>query len=498
MIRVFPLQSKLEVKMAFPLALLIIIIVSSITTLMVILERERLMYAFEGKARYFAKNLAMNSELGAYTEYSQYLNDPLRAIMSESSVIFAAIYDDKGKLIAQKHSNLDIPGIQDMAFFESLQKGRLSLSVVNTDKTGSFIDAYAPIVIMNVTAKGVDENGMVPAGPPEQKIVGVARVGVSLKPLRDELNKLLLVGIVFLVFFSVIGIISAIVMARKIVLPIISLSRAAKAIGKGELAEKIKEDRDDEIGELARTFNWMADSLQKRTIQIQRHQEDMELFLYSVSHDLKTPLTSIFGMIQLLEMKIRPEEGSKIAHYIDRIKDNIDWMNRMIQDVLTVSRIGREDMEFEYVQMEEITKKAIESFKEQIKEKGVVIEIQPSLPVVKGNKVRLRQVMENLIGNAIKFSKEDEGIRPWIRIGWNVKGDMYEIVVEDNGIGIPKEYQRKVFGLFQRVDSDREGTGVGLAVVKRIIQRHNGDVEIESEPGKGTAVKFTLPGLRRR
>ena len=179
--------------------------------------------------------------------------------------------------------------------------------------------------------------------------------------------------------------------------------------------------------------------------------------------------------------------------YLARIRANVEKMGELIQDLSELSRIGRLVHHYEPVAVTEIIKASIETLQLQLAERGTEWFIQEDLPTINCDRIRIKQVFDNLISNANKFMGADNQ-KPRIEIGFQDNGDFFEFFVKDNGIGIQKEYHTKVFDIFTRLgDIETEGTGVGLAIVKKIIETHNGKVWIDSEVGKGTMVYFTLP-----
>lgn len=168
----------------------------------------------------------------------------------------------------------------------------------------------------------------------------------------------------------------------------------------------------------------------------------------------------------------------------------------MIQDLLELSRIGRIVPACESVDITQIIKEVIETLQILLLERGTEWVIHQDLPTITCERVRIKQVFENLIDNANKYMGE-ENDKPRIEIGFHDKGDFFEFFVKDNGIGIKKEYHEKVFEIFTRLgDVEVEGTGIGLTIVKKIIETHGGKIWLDSDVGKGTTVYFTLPKIR--
>ena len=171
-------------------------------------------------------------------------------------------------------------------------------------------------------------------------------------------------------------------------------------------------------------------------------------------------------------------------------------MDELLSDLLELSRIGRVINSPEEVNLVNITSEAVELLDARIRSRNVIVHISPELPTVFGDRIRLREVMENLIDNAVKYT--DERHNPIIEIGNQFRDNDQIIFVKDNGMGIESQHLTKIFGLFEKLDQHSEGTGIGLALIKRIIETHCGKIWVESEgPGKGSTFCFTIPDGRK-
>jgi signal transduction histidine kinase len=221
--------------------------------------------------------------------------------------------------------------------------------------------------------------------------------------------------------------------------------------------------------------------------------EDLESFVYTASHELKSPIQTVKSYVSLIHDEynhLLPDECKK---YIERIQVNLDGMEKLIMDLLELSRIGRIEGQKEEFESREAIQSAVTSLSGLLKKYPTDILLQKNLPGIYGMKTAICQVFTNLLSNAIKFSHENEN--PSVEIGCNGGKDYNEFYVQDNGSGISPELHKRIFELFHTknsVESD-QGTGVGLAVVKKIVELHNGRVWVESQPGQGATFKFTIP-----
>ncbi len=224
---------------------------------------------------------------------------------------------------------------------------------------------------------------------------------------------------------------------------------------------------------------------------------ELERFTYTVSHDLKSPLITIQGFLNYLERDASAGNFDRMSADITRISNAAQTMQELLDELLELSRVGRIVNPPEEVPFGELAREAVETVAGRLTERGVEVEIAPDLPIVYGDRPRLREVLENLLDNAVKFM----GDQPQPRVEIGVRRDDRETVfyVRDNGAGIDPRYHEKVFGLFEKLDPKTEGSGVGLAIVQRIVETHGGRIWVESEGAEqGTSFCFTLPDCREK
>lgn len=234
----------------------------------------------------------------------------------------------------------------------------------------------------------------------------------------------------------------------------------------------------------------------KLIAELEASNAELERFTYTVSHDLRNPLVTIKGFLGMLEKDIRERQTEKIQNDLDRIAGAANKMNELLSDLLELSRIGRILNPPEEIDLGELAQDAVESLDARLRSRPVAVVISPDLPAVVGDRIRLREVLENLIDNAAKYMGEQPG--PRIEIGVRNHENMPILFVRDNGIGIEQQYQSKIFTLFEKLDPTIEGTGIGLALVKRIIETHGGRIWVESDgSGKGSTFCFTIPSSSR-
>jgi signal transduction histidine kinase len=225
--------------------------------------------------------------------------------------------------------------------------------------------------------------------------------------------------------------------------------------------------------------------------------KELEDFVYIVSHDLKEPLFSIGGYTSRLSRVYEDTFDEKGKHYISRIKVNIEKMSQKIQEIMEVLKVGRVTYDFKNNDTGVIVNDVVKMLENKMEKNKINILIQDNLPAVLCDERRMKDVLSNLLANAIKFMGEGE--QRQVRVGCNKNGDYYKFYIEDTGIGIREEYQEQIFKVFRRLnDIETEGTGVGLAIVKKIVEQHEGKIWVESPvtDGRGTRFCFTIPILK--
>ncbi len=318
-------------------------------------------------------------------------------------------------------------------------------------------------------------------------------------PLRESIYYRIITGIILALL--TLGLI--IVIARGLTRPIRRLSRAAREVEDGNLDVRISTNTSDEVGVLATAFDSMIHQVQDwnkelkkqvhaRTAELEAKNAELERYTYTVSHDLKSPLITIKGFLGLLEKDAIKGDTERVKRDVSRIHNAAEKMNQLLNDLLELSKVGQIISTKEEVPLNDLANEAVSLVRGQIKALGVKIEISPDLPVVYVDRRRLVEVLQNLINNAAKhMGKQPE---PRIEIGTRQDNGEDVYYVRDNGIGIESRYHENVFGLFNKLDHKSEGTGIGLAIVRRIVEVHGGRIWVESEgKEKGSTFCFTVP-----
>ena len=235
--------------------------------------------------------------------------------------------------------------------------------------------------------------------------------------------------------------------------------------------------------------------LQLQSDQLKQANEELETFSYSVSHDLKAPLRSLEGFSKLLIENYKGKFDEDADRWLRFISENANRMGILINDILNFSRISRSNVNKIPVNMQALAQKTFDSEKNNYLDKSIELHIG-TLKEIEGDYAMLGQVWQNLISNALKYSSKNEHIS--VSIDCKTESDFVFYSIKDNGVGFDEKYKDKLFGVFQRLhrSEEFEGTGVGLAIVHRIIQKHGGKIEVSSTIGKGTEFIFALPLIK--
>jgi len=284
--------------------------------------------------------------------------------------------------------------------------------------------------------------------------------------------------------------------SRSITVPLNRLTRTFRRLASGSSEAEIPEYMlRDELGELtiaAGSFKQRNIALEESRKALRHSNEELEQFVYTVSHDLKSPIVTSMGFISIIRKLAGQGKYEQAVAKLDRVASANERMSQLIRDLLELSRVGRMDMEKKLLDLNELLSNFAESQSIRLQSAGVSLLIASDLPVIFANESRVLQVFENILSNALKYAHNEEGGRFEIHAAGDE--DRWYIFCKDNGPGIPLEFHEKIFGLFYRLDANAEGTGVGLAVVKKIMKSHGGDIQVEPQTEReGAVFRLTFP-----
>lgn len=263
------------------------------------------------------------------------------------------------------------------------------------------------------------------------------------------------------------------------------------AIAQHELRE-INKDLESRIQQRTEKLLETNQRLQINTAELQRSNQELEQYAYVASHDLRGPLRKIHSYSGLLIRRYGGQLDERADSYINSIQSNVNYMTQLISDLLEYSRIGKGQIEKEPVPLNDVLKKVLQNLDDLIRSSEACIMVNNHLPVIQGNLSQLRQLFQNLLENSLKYRSE---LSPEITIDFTSQDKSWQISICDNGIGIDPQFSERIFKIFQRLHlkEEYEGTGIGLAICKRVVEHHGGKIWIESQLGEGSIFYIELP-----
>jgi len=407
-----------------------------------------------------------------------------------------------------------LPTLRDQSLALARNEQGAAPLVVAVASTGAIWQAWAAQVLASPRTSGSGQLAQQNVGKTlfDHYRVAAARLVGFLDAARQRAHSqseatmtraLWLVGILIAVAALWMAFISWLV-TRAVSFPLRSLGEAARRVGEGAFEEPITVSGTKEFAVMAARMDQMRlhlrqsisdlqavnSDLAHRSSELQIANKELEAFSYSVSHDLRAPLRAVNGFSRIVNDEYGGQLPPEGRRYLQLVMDNAAQMGRLIDDLLQFSRLSRQEVVRQGVDMTRLARQVVEDMSPA----GAVtpqVEVK-ELPSCQGDISLLRQVLMNLIGNAVKYSRTRPESR--ITIGGSLDGDSAIYWVRDNGVGFDMRYADKLFGVFQRLHraEDFEGTGVGLAIVQRIVQRHGGRVWAESVVGEGATFFFTM------
>ncbi|ULH17293.1 ATP-binding protein (plasmid) [Deinococcus sp. KNUC1210] len=315
----------------------------------------------------------------------------------------------------------------------------------------------------------------------------------------QQARLLTIFGLLAALFFLVV---SALQAARTFARSMASLNAAAGRVAEGQYDLPLPEVQVAEVYQLTQEFRRMAAAVQLRAAHLERLNEDLarsnrelEQFAYVASHDLQEPLRTIGSFTGLLARRYQGKLDARADQYIAYTLSATERLKQLIQDLLAYSRTRHSTQPTQVVDVQLLVNDVLQDFQELIRQSGAQVSAN-GLPVLQGRPELLRHVFMNLIGNALKFC--DPLRPPRVEVRAEPLPGFWRFHVQDNGVGIEAAYHERIFDIFQRLHGvgEAEGNGIGLAIVKSVIERHGGEITLTSTPGVGTTFSFTLPTLQ--
>jgi signal transduction histidine kinase/DNA-binding response OmpR family regulator len=504
------------------------------------------------KGAVIARGVASASEYGVLTGDETIFASIIAGLIKESDVAYCIIYDNKGEPLA--HTPVlprHIKGISPAADYEvnerALRADKLKIQHFTEDETKTPVyDIAAPIMTQKSPSLSGEEVifgiGEEPdtEGVPER--IGVARIGISLDAMNEQISQArrTIRNVTVMVVLLAIGM--TVFLVRRIVNPVEQLVAATERVASGDLDKPVMINTNDEIGDLGASFNKMTQDLKRyrteleeysrtleqkveerakalRLINEELHRTNQQLeavsqlkseFLANMSHELRTPLNAIIGFSEILCDQSFGTLNEKQRRYAENVVVSGKHLLQLINEILDLAKVesGKMQLHPETFAVANMLAEIANFVKGLAAQKEITIRqrLSPRLVTVTADPKKLKQIFYNLLSNAIKFTPN----KGWVEISTDVVGDFEmsdgdqfvlrryaEFCVRDNGIGIDKAEHERIFQEFQQVDGSHarqyEGTGLGLALTKKLVELHGGSIWLESEKGKGCSFYFTLP-----
>jgi len=489
---------KLSFRTRFRLGVvLVILLVTTVGTMVSIYRQgQDQCRAMNELGRYIAMNLSEKSALAILSKDKSNLEYSLKVALGEHQVAGISVYAVSGKLIGsmQREDYLlsDFEVKEQRAIASSAKED--VVIVETTSRAGTRLRSYFAKVLVQ---QSMDKGEVFTAETKQGRFCGFVRVDFSLAELLQRKLAVMRQNLFLMPLYILIGILFSMAAEYYISKPLRRLKSAATAVSKGDFSQQVPVGAKDDIGLLSETFNNMSGKLSKTISdlnysnqQLEQINNELQDFTYGISHDLQEPLRKVHSFGQFLTEDCYEQLSDDGKDYIERMQKASLKMKNLIEDLLRLSRIGTSETSFVPVNTNEIVKSALDDLSVSIAESQAEINVE-QLPDVVGQGTLLTQLFENLIGNALKYRDTEKTAE--IHISAVRQNGRVTFAVKDNGIGIEERFLEKIFGVFQRLHSNGyKGTGIGLALCKKIVSRHGGMIWAESTAGEGSEFKFTL------
>lgn len=405
-----------------------------------------------------------------------------KSVSSDITLINRRLAEQMGErvLIVNKDKTV----IADSATTGSLVGKKLEQSLVDTARTGSVGDN-----VITDPEQGTRIMYLAfPVASEKKEILGVVFFSSSLKAIDVTLNNFKIAIWVALLVLLVVAWLVTWALSQRIAKPVQELTAAAEQVASGNLSRRVKIESDDEVGRLAKTFNYMGEHLQESDT-LQRN------FIADVSHELKTPLTSVRGFIEVLQEGAYKDPKTCLRS-LKSVDEEVVRLSHLVNDLLELSKMETADLKLDKkeVDLKKLAQKVIEQFEVISKKTQVGLSLKVEKPVmVSADEQRIKQAMVNLLTNAFSYTTKGGSINLEI----SQTRDSARVIVRDTGEGIPPDVLPFIFDRFYRADEARSrstgGTGLGLTITKKIIEAHGGTITVESKEKEGTTFVFSLP-----
>lgn len=529
----------------FWLVILLIASLSSVLTAMLLHEqRTSMSHDHHLMGATAIKTLAKDSELGLFSENVEFIKPAINALKGERSFLYAMVYRPDFKII-------EMATAKDFAqFMPQPIVGRPSLADITKSSEPisrevkingqHIVEWWAPVY--GSSSKPADESMFLdepvttPSHEKNHELIGIVRLGLSLQQIEETVGHTLKTAMTILVAFLAVTLIITYIVATTVTRPLAKLLKVSKAVAQGDLDQQVQVRNNDEVGMLATTFNSMIQAirerdselrkahdelearvqartaelsslnqklneeiiertraeleLERRATDLEKSNKELDQFAYVAAHDLKAPLRAIANLATWVEEDLDEHLSGETREHMTLLKGRVIRMENLINGILQYARLGRiGDVEIGKVDTHEVVNQIIGLLDPP---KAFVIEVDDGMPVLTCSRTLLEQVFLNLITNAVKYHHRQDG---HIQITGRINNGFAEFSVADDGPGIDPKFHEKIFTIFQTLNARDtvESTGVGLAIVKRIVEDQGGHITLDSEEGRGAIFRFTWP-----
>lgn len=534
----------LRTKFVLFISLVIIAVCSGLSWYFIRQQADSMTRSLLNAGSILVKNLAHNSRYGVVAKDLLLLDQLIKGVMEVEEGVYIVFTGPDGKQLTamSKRNTYPDPAVAQALYgSESTEVVITSFTAGNDGQREVLYDFALPIRRESehkppfpLLSLETDERQAGASRTTESRVrvYGVVQVGLTGEKMHQSLNRM--IGNVVLITILVIvgGILTTVLLTRRITTPLKSLVGVARQIAGGDLSASVAPMTRDEVGQLTTAFGQMTKSLTDRDLAVKQAYRELEqlnqtleervrqrtrelqtandklqeldrlksTFVSIVSHELRTPMTSIKGYVENMLDGLTGSLTEKQSHSLERVKHNIDRLTRMINELLDLSRIeaGRMELHMGPLSLREVVTEVVESYQAAAREKAITLRILPqeNVPHVNGDADKLNRILTNLIHNAIKFTPPGGEIR----VQTQVRDAAYvETSVIDSGCGIAAHEQDKVFDKFywsESVPVEERGAGLGLAIAKNLVELHGGRIRVDSTLGEGSRFSFTIPIVR--
>jgi signal transduction histidine kinase len=451
-------------------------------------ERKTILAEFDERAKALSQSFVITAEYPVLVEDTNTLSILAQALLKQKDVIFCQVKNKQGQILFQKGTQED-----------------------------EYARRYVLPIMTEIATTTQGEELLLGSSEKKSEQIGDVCLLFSLVSLRDTVNEAKATIIIFVVVGTSCAILFIVVLIKLILSrPIGELLKGISRISGGDLSYKVSVGTKDEIGQLADSFNSMtehlrdllrkerelaaeaatadiernrAEELQQAYNELEKVNKELNDFAYIVSHDLKAPLRGIKTLASWLTNDLKDNVDNDNKEQLNLLLSRVDRMHNLIDGILQYSRVGRIQEEIVLIDLNQLVSDIIDSLAVP---DNISITIENELPTIELGQTQTIQIFQNLLSNAVKYMDKPQGC---ITIGCVEEDGFWKFTIADNGPGIEEQYFEKIFKMFQTLSprDEFESTGVGLTVVKKIIERCSGKIWVESEVGQGSKFLFTLP-----